>query len=254
MNKHKITLVVEGLAERIFVRRLLLTWFEYDPNRIGCDIYCLHADRLTCVSGTNVSYGSQESEYYFQIIDACNDAQVLSAILRRAKGFINAGYELIVGLRDMYSEEYKAIEKRRIINPDVCERFVSVSKEIISHSGYEGTAHVCFAIMEVEAWFLALQCVHEYVGIGDVNNVQIDEEHTIAILDPETQFYHPTQTLTQILEKYGKTYDKHEGEIEALLSNMKKEDIEALYQSTMCASFKNFLKTLISEELSSKEV
>lgn len=248
MNKHKITLVVEGLAERIFVRQLLLTWFQYDSSRIGYDIYCLHAGQLSCVAGTNMSYGSQESEYYFQIIDACNDAQVLSAILNRAKGFVNAGYELIIGLRDMYGEAYKEVENRQVINPTVCEKFIETTTQIIDASPYGQNIRICFAIMEVEAWFLALACVHRYFGINDLSQVRLNQTQCICITDPEQQFYHPYPKLSQIAEAYGRSYHKHEENLEAILSGITKEDITGLYKSSMCASFNTYFNTILPEE------
>lgn len=248
MNKHKITLVVEGLAERIFVRQLLLTWFQYDSCRIGYDIFSLHADQLQSVSGGYVTYGNQESEYYFQIIDVCNDAQVLSAILKRAKGFINAGYELIVGLRDMYGENYKKIENRQIINPAVCQRFIETTKQTINFSPFSSNIHICFAIMEIEAWFLALTSVHRYFGIDDLSQVLIDQTQYIRITDPEQQFYHPYPKLAKIAETHGKNYHKHEEDIEAMMSGMTKDDIINLYNSSMCSSFKTYFNTILAEE------
>ena len=232
MNVRKVALFVEGMTEQVFVRELLLRWYDWDANRVGVDCYKLYAGAQSTVP---YQYGSNESENYFQIFDVGNDAKVLSEILYRADTLRNAGYSMIVGLRDMFSENYtnKTIERNgdRIIDDELNERFIQGANEVIAHKAKDIKIHIKFAIMEVEAWLLGIPKFFE--GLSGVN-------------DPEIDIYHPSITLKELRKADGLTYNKHREEIEAIMGSITKDDYVALIDSGRCQSFSKFTEVLLS--------
>lgn len=231
MNVRKVTLFVEGLAEQVFVRDFLIKWYDWDINKVGLACYKLHAGNEY---EAPYQHGTVDSENYFQIFNVGNDSSVLSVMLDRADRLHNAGYSLIVGLRDMFSKVYhqKTFQKNneRIIDPELNERFIQSAKEEIEASSKPLELQMHYAIMEVEAWLLGMPKFME---------------HLQYINDPETDIYHPAEKLKELMEAMGSGYDKHKGEIESIIGNLKKEDYLALYQSGRCQSFRKFVDALV---------
>ena len=232
MNVRKVALFVEGMTEQVFVRDFLLNWYDWDANKVGIDCYKLYVDCQTTVPYT---YGNKESENYFQIFDVGNDAKVLSEILCRADGLQKAGYSMVVGLRDMFSEAYtnKTIERNgeRKIDKELNDRFIQGTKEVIENYSKSINIHIQFAIMEVEAWLLGMPIFFE--NLSEIN-------------DPETDIYHPATILEELRKTDGLTYQKHRDEIEGIMGSIQKEDYLALIDSGRCQSFRKFVEVLMS--------
>ena len=230
MNVRKVALFVEGYAEQIFVRDFLVKWYDWDVNKVGLDCYVLHSDSL---SSAPFPWGSKESECYFQILNVGNDKKVLSKMLQDADRLYNLGYSLVLGLRDMFSNDYhKATfdkNNQRIIDPEINERFIKGVQSTIEANSKEITMQLHFAIMEVEAWLLGMPKFIKQLS---------------DIKDPETDVYHPAAKLKELIGAMGSSYDKHQGEIESLMDQVTKDDYLALLQSGRCASFKSFVETL----------
>lgn len=222
-NQFKLTVFVEGLAEQIFVRQLLHAWFGYDENQVGFECLTLHRGQYG-----NVPYdiGSLKvSQCFYQIINTGNDNKVVQQVADHSVSLSSKGFG-IIGLRDMYSQAYLEHAKKRkclAVHTDINERFVaSVNAhldETLPHD-VRANAHICFAIMEVEAWILAMK------GYGE-NNVE--------------EIFHPAERLKNEIPGY----DKHGKQIESLVSTWQKEDFMKLYSSGQCPSFNQFLQLLI---------
>ena len=103
MNNRKLAVFVEGQTELIFVREFLKQWYSYDATVVGFDCYNLLANEFCDAA---YKYGTEDSESYFFIVNVGNDRSVLSSILERMKFLQNKGFQLVVGLRDMYSKQY----------------------------------------------------------------------------------------------------------------------------------------------------
>lgn len=179
-------------------------------------------------------HGTVDSENYFQIFNVGNDSSVLSVMLDRADRLHNAGYSLVVGLRDMFSKVYhqKTFQKNneRIIDPELNERFIQSAKEEIEASSKPLELQMHYAIMEVEAWLLGMPKFMEH--LQDIN-------------DPETDIYHPAEKLKELMEAMGSGYDKHSKDIESIIGNLDKKDYLALYESGRCQSFRKFVDALV---------
>lgn len=110
--------------------------------------------------------------------------------------------------------------------PDLNERFIANINIYLDETlpyDVRANAHICFAIMEVEAWILAMK------GCVD-NNVE--------------EIFHPAE----ILKKEIQGYDKHGNQIESLVSTWGKDDFIELYTSGQCPSFNQFIELLIPQE------
>ncbi|MBQ3613441.1 MAG: hypothetical protein II989_05060 [Bacteroidales bacterium] len=231
MNVRKVALFVEGLAEQVFVRDFLVKWYGWDINKVGIDCYMLHAGNEHYAP---YSHGSVDSENYYQIFNVGNDNSVLSVMLDRADRLHNAGYSLVIGLKDMFNKVYhqKTFQKNngRIIDPELNERFIQSAKDTIEISSKPLELQMHFAIMEVEAWLLGMPKLME---------------HLQDVSDPETDIYHPAVKLKELMEDLGSGYDKHSKDIETIIGDLEKEDYLALYESGRCQSFRNFVDSLV---------
>lgn len=231
MNVRKVALFVEGLTEQVFVRDFLLKWYDWDGNKVGLTCYKLHAGND---HDAPYPHGTAESENYFQIFNVGNDNSVLSVMLDRADRLHNAGYSLVVGLRDMFNDLYhkKTFQKNneRVIDPEINERFIQSAKDEIEASSKPLELQMHYAIMEVEAWLLGMPGFIEL--LSEVN-------------DPETEIYHPAERLKELMEEKGSDYDKHIKDIESIIGNLKREDYLALYESGRCQSFRKFVEALV---------
>lgn len=231
MNVRKVALFVEGQAEQVFVRDFLIKWYDWDINKVGLACYMLHAGNEY---EAPYQHGTVDSENYFQIFNVGNDSSVLSVMLDRADSLHNAGYSLVVGLRDMFSKVYHQMtfqkNNERIIDLELNERFIQSAKDTIEASSKSLELQMHFAIMEVEAWLLGMPKFMEL--LQDIN-------------DPETDIYHPAEKLKELMEAMGSGYDKHSKDIESIIGNLDKKDYLALYESGRCQSFRKFVDALL---------
>ena len=110
----KTAIFVEGQSELIFTRELLLKYFEYQNIHIEC--YTLFNDHN--LNPTEYKYDNKNAAFYFQILNIGNDQKVISSILKREKYLFSKehGFHKIVGLRDMYSKEYREKVKKSVID------------------------------------------------------------------------------------------------------------------------------------------
>lgn len=213
----KVALFVEGQAECIFVRDFLQKWYVYDDSQLGIVCYTLIEDDLLPF---NRSCGNKESENFFQIINVNNDNRALGYLLDNAQSLSSKGYSLIVGLRDMFSEKYKKIVKDHTIHPEINKRFIDAAYQEIAQSAHAGMISFHYAVMEIEAWMLALLCPD-----GP---------------DPEISYFHPFAEMES-----RRSYKKTESDVESVCSCFKKEDYISLLNSGRCHSFFDFVNALV---------
>ncbi|MES3092738.1 hypothetical protein QTN93_03185 [Sphingomonas aerolata] len=126
---------VEGETEAAFVLKLLEALAgERAISLIGETQFggIFTQDYLSIKSG---------SEYEFLVANCRNDAKVPSAIRDRHQQLTDAGYELILGLRDLYPLLISELSKLK----------AGISS-VLPKNG--APAHVVIAVSEVEAWFI----------------------------------------------------------------------------------------------------
>lgn len=232
----KIAIFVEGWTEQIFVRNLL----HNSPHVGNISFSCRTLFNDSDYNPAPFDYPNPQAAFHYEVINVGNDVKLLSSILRREPFLWNEGYEVIVGLRDMYSKEYR--DESRKIREEVNRKFLEGAQHSInSFAKQPARIHFCFAIMEVEAWFLAWHHIF----------VQLDSQLTPAYIlaqtgidltqvDPETEIFHPAQLMDRIYQLVGKRYDKRKGSIEALTCQMNDFEVEYLLEEKKCASFNHF--------------
>jgi hypothetical protein len=197
---------------------------------------------------TPYDYPQETCDYYeflFQIINVGNDNAVLQRILKREEYIWNAGYEKIIGLRDMYSRAYREDSPNKI-DDAVTQKFIEgFRKTIQNRAQFPEKIMMCFAIMEIEAWFLAMYKVFEKLDSRlTVDYIKEQTDIDLEHADPETEFFHPADQMEIICRLAGMGYDKHKGDIEAIAACLEKDDYQDLFKNNKCNAFKKFYNTL----------
>lgn len=234
----KVVVFVEGQAEQIFVREFLLRWYEFDTTKVG--IKCIQLISELSVHAP-YDFGDEQSDDYYQIINVGGDNKTLSAMLKRAEKMVGAGFQLIIGLRDMYSGLYRDLSPN-IVSSATNNEFIRNAEAQIARSPFSSQMKIHFAIMEVEAWILALldKWIDPIVSVEQLANV-FDVNWNL-----ETDIYHPAAVVTEISKLNGGTpYDKHRGQVNSIFSNIDKANYEALYQSNRVPSYNAFIDSLL---------
>ena len=238
----KCAVYVEGKAEMLFVADVLAKYSDYDPSKIGFKCITLNKDVLKPVS--HPAQGDElSSSSYYQIVNVNNDDLVVSKLKKDIPNLAKQGYEIIIGLRDVFGEGYKALIQNQEIDLDLIREMHDVQYDQIKNDCADIRLH--FAIMEYEAWMLALidnfiiskggnpDSVFKSVGI-DYNS---DFEKTV---------FHPYIKVEKIFQSIGEHYGKHESDYYSFLNTLTKTDYETLRNSNRCVSFKLFIDSLLS--------
>ncbi|MCK4799045.1 MAG: DUF4276 family protein [Spirochaetes bacterium] len=192
----KIAIFVEGQTERIFVEKLINEYLTYDD-------YDLESIKMLGDSTTTITKRKKidnNIKYYFLIFDVVGDGRILSQIIERSEKLINENqYSKIIGLRDFFP--HKIIDKEKV--------FSSI-KKLIQQTSFSEYIKIIFAIMEIEAWFLAEYTLFQ--RIDSVLTVQyIKEKLKIDLIkvNPEN-IKHPSGTINKIYQLINKKYKKRE--------------------------------------------
>jgi hypothetical protein len=243
----KVAVFVEGQAEQLFVRELLVRMYQY--TNIGIECYSLRSNIL---SPTSHHYPDDESsrrtqDNFYTVINAEGDNAVASAIRRRIEGLYKQNYKKVIGLRDMFCDEYHKQTQNRQIKQEINNFFITKQNETKALLPHSDIVSLFFAIMEVEAWFLGLPTF--FTKINPVWTIEfIKEKSRIDISpDPEKTFYHPAEVINNIYKSLdnSRSYKKHETDVSGIVSKISKEDYETLINdTTRCSSFRNFVNAL----------
>ncbi|GHE73123.1 hypothetical protein [Roseivirga thermotolerans] len=241
----KTAVFVEGQTELILIREMLLRHFAYQEVSIAC--YTLFSDNKLNATDYSFPAPNEFAETHFQIINVGGDNAVLTRLLNREQELINAGYDLILGLRDMFSENYIKIVKDRTIKKEISDKFIDGhNQQIRSKATRPESIRFHFAVMEAEAWFLGMP--EALTRMDNRLTAEYIEEHrkyNIDEIDPETEFFHPANEVKAIYELVGRRYDKSKGDIDQLVNQVTKEDYETLDSGEKCESFSSFYKSLV---------
>lgn len=243
----RVVIFTEGRTELIFVRELLLRII--DNNDLSFDCLELKAGKSLPFPYKQIS---PTATIHFQIINVGNDESVVSEIKNRGLNFINQGVE-IIGLRDMYSETYKKFSNR--INQHVITTIRDSHEDVIRQIIHSEMIHLFFAIMEVEAWFLAMYRIFERIDVAlTVENIRRQLNYDLENDNPENTYFHPSVQLAQILRLAGRDYKKHQSDVSSIVSQITEEDIQNLIDVNFCSSFILFHNELQREYLESRTV
>lgn len=242
----KIALFVEGKTELIFVREYLCHWFDWQV-----DISCI--EMLTGYEESPFPPDNlcPQADLHVLIINVGGGAGILSQVKRKQQRLKELGYEKIICLADMYDEDYKRIvgEKNMHQTIDIATNqvFIDAKKESIESINAPLAIAFCYAIMEIEAWFLGkMDIFHKINAKLTPHFLSNLLGKDITQIDPETTFFHPSNQIKQIFLSIGKKYNKQDSDIYKIVSIFGKADYQSLLTAKKCNSFNLFHEQIVS--------
>lgn len=241
----KYAVYVEGQSELLFVADVLQKYSGYDRGH--CGFLCINLSADDFERMTFPQQGGEDSENYYQIVNVNNDNLVVSKLRKDIPGLINNGYNVLIGLKDVFGEAYEQMMdgeprvERAMIEEMHKEQFAVIG----APEGSDCRLH--FAIMEYETWMLAL--IERYVTSHGKDLATVCEQLGIDVAqDFEQTVYHPYPLVRKIYQACGEDYGKHGRETFSFLSTLTVDDYEGLRHSGRCASFAKFLDSLLGVE------
>jgi hypothetical protein len=192
---------VEGQTELIFVERLLFAIFGYQHLRIERQ---QHHGGLYHEIGVRGA-PPENSCHNVLLVNCASDGKVLSAIEDRANKLRNAGYDRILGLRDIYPAPSHELEE---IYGLIADRLVSMPLP----------CKIVIAVREIEAWFIA--DTEDFVRYNPLlTSAFIQQEIGVDVTQQDVeQIPHPSELLKKIYSLVEGTYDKKLKEIHRVVS------------------------------------
>jgi len=237
----KVAIFTEGQAELIFVREVLLRFFNPSKLSFKCTKLCAQS-----FIDVPYDYSCPEPEIHFLLINVQNDERVISAIKDREKGLIERGYEKIIGLRDMYSQAY---DKRShgVIDDNVSRQFIEAAESTIRAMQYSARIKLYFSIMEIEAWFLSMYNIFKRYDSGlSAENIKRKLSFDLRRIDPEKEFFRPSNEVKAVYSLIGLKYDKKSGDIERIARKMDCQDFLDALDGGRCKCFDLFCQEILS--------
>lgn len=246
----KVAIYVEGITEVGFVYRLIGEKHQWDWTAFRME--CLHLDPEK--AGDDLSdYGDENSEDNYLIFDSCSHDAVSSDILSRFESHRINGFNRVVGLRDIYSDRYFELYGRTTDRQSV-EKFIHDMQDTLREKDPDGFIQLRFAIMETEAWLLAMSDVFSRIDPQIDAQWLMDKACIDVTKDPEDSMVHPFNKLEEIYKSISRTYSKHWKEIKEIIFKLTWDDFDNLYHSGKCNSFREFYDSIFDENVIQSEI
>ena len=201
----KVAIFVEGQTEKIFVEKFLYEYFN---------TYYIEIEFQKRLGKTYTKLiGKRENpfaEYHFSIVDMTGDANVFSALYERAEQMMQRGYTYLLGVRDVYPQYTR----------DEIPVVLRNLRKLFSQFSYGDRLKPIFAIMEIEAWFLA--DYHVFSRINPIITPEfVKEQLNIDLIQTDPQSYeHPSGIINKIFNLFGETYKKREKQSYQIVSRL----------------------------------
>lgn len=239
----KYAVYVEGKAEMLFVADLLCKYSNYEPKVIGLKCINLNSDNFEYLQSPKQGDENISCDFY-QIVNVNNDNRVISKLKQDIPNLMKHGFDIIIGLRDVYGADYDIIcSKRQVIDNNLIAQMIQSQSEQIKYDGVVTRLH--FAVMEFEAWMMAL--LDKYISKnGGVPSDVFAAAKVDYSSDFEQTIYHPSKKVQQIFQVMNTIYGKHESDYLSFLKCLAWEDYDSLRNSNRCASFRFFVDSLLS--------
>jgi len=239
----KIAIFSEGQSDQIFIRHFLIHALGWEEISFQC--FRLYADEMT---SAKFDHRNDHAKIHFLIVNVGNDETVLSAVKERLDGLIQQGYKKIIALRDMYSEAYCRRAGHRIDKKIIAD-FVRKLHETLWNINQSNKIKIHFAIMELEAWLLGMFNLFERINKKlTIDYIEEKLNYNLKTIDPQKEFFKPSDIVDDILRLVNKRYRKTEHDIESICSRIENgNDFLNIFANGRCASFKKFYDEIISE-------
>ncbi|HEX9976776.1 MAG TPA: hypothetical protein VGA82_05950, partial [Dehalococcoidales bacterium] len=213
-----------------------------DASKLSLECWELLSHKLSRVP---YMYSSPNPEIHFMIINVHGDEGVLSSIKEREKNLIEkSGFDKIIGLRDMYSDAYCKLSPS-VISESVSREFMQGYYSTIQQMTYRDRITLYFAVMETEAWFLAMYNIFQKIdGRLTINYIQRNLGIDLKSIDPQKEFYRPTEQVQEIFSLCGRRYNKKESDVESITSKMEPADFDNARENNRCSCFDDFYQEI----------
>lgn len=189
----KLALFVEGETEVAFSERLLSE--VANQSDIEIEITTFGGSGSARVLRSVYTPNPSAARFYALIFNCGNDERVLTGIVDRLDALRAGGYELVLGLRDVYPEtptRHSALDRS--------------ARATLSQAAIE--AEIVFAIREIEAWFIA-EWSHFSRIDSRLTRDHIREELDVDVADMNVEDVpHPSKLMGQIYGLAGRRYRK----------------------------------------------
>lgn len=201
----RIEIFVEGISELIFVRDILQKIYNYDANAVY-----IHCNSLN--TSTNLTdlwtFGNTNAKFHIEITDTGSYTRLLSAITDRSERLSENNASLVLGLRDIDSQEYK--EYKKVHSRD--EAIQKVEEGVLKGLNlvkFDMEVKIFYAVTELEAWFLALHKVFPQINsILTHDFIKTSLGLDLEDIDPEKDLEKPSDNLIAILALVNNHDDK----------------------------------------------
>lgn len=214
----KLCIYVEGKTEQIFVEKLVTE--IANKNEISLSVYMMSGGGKN--SGIAKSFSiirddkiNEKTKYYIQIINCQSDNRVQSEIRSNCISMQNAGFEKILGIRDLYPLELNKLNLVKQLAVIQNKDLHIIAKSIIS-------------AFEIETWFLSefsfLQKINKKLTYESIKKIGFDLKNDR--LDKDLKYFCSSNVLNIIYNSVGRTYDKKEKKIKDVVEKL---DYEMLY-------------------------
>lgn len=229
----KIAIFTEGESDMIFSAYLIKVIFGFDNikikyiNRRTKDEY-----RRDCKPEEGCG-----QQYEFTIFNCGNDKRVNNSLKEDGTSMVQKGaYDLVFGLRDLGSEEYDKLAKGKI-DSAITETMISNIRAVLDEN--DGVK-IFFAVMELEAWYLALTACLERADYN-LDDVCKKIGSDLRNIDPEVKFYDPKKMIKKFEPSFKEVDFAHK-----IGSKIEAPDIEAIKTGTKVAHFREYIEALES--------
>lgn len=228
---------VEGLTELLFVKRLLSE--VAGAKRIIFQEEAWHSKAFVTLTSAPLTPGDET--HFALIIDCQGDRSVKSAMMDRRQRLQAAGYERLVGLRDVYPEDRSTIaDLRRSLRYGVPTRGVRTT--------------IYLAVMEIEAWFV--QELSHFARIDSSLTDAVLQASGILMpqgLSAET-LDHPAATLDEIYKLANKRYRKRRAQLSRTVDALDFAELYLRHRDGLpsFASFVGEIESFLAEGRSDK--
>ena len=134
MKSKRLAVFVEGQTEQLFLREFI----EQIAGQGNIDFECQSIRNILQLKQTKAI---QNEKHKILIYDCQGDEVVKSVILEQRASLVQAGYSMILGLRDLYPETIQDLQKVK-----------AKLQYGVPTAGVP--THILLAVAEIEAWFL----------------------------------------------------------------------------------------------------
>lgn len=208
----KLAVFVEGNTELVFLERLIIEVGGF--HQVSIEKQRLHGGNILVLHGNGVL--PEDAQYHILIVDCQCDGKVKPAIIERMAGLHRTGYDMVLGIRDVYPTGRKDIPKlRQSLDEGLDTAPVP--------------AHIVLAVMEVEAWFIG-EWRHFQKVDAALTPEAILAAHGVDLLSESAESVnHPARLLDAIYSSVGSAYEKRNKEAHGIVSRI---DFDYLFGET----------------------